>query len=199
MDRADNYSLLLLAGGKSSRMGKNKAELLYKGRTFVENLIEKAKKLGIQKIYLSGYQGERDDAEVVWDIYPEVGPLGGLHAGLNTVTTPYCLVLPVDIPQIPMKFLETMLEEHRKQCLNAKEENLPLLLERDGFLEPLIGIYPVKMIDFIEGKIIEQRLSVFRMLKEWGSRSFTTEIPEWQTANVNTQEDYIELLKKVEM
>ena len=43
MARADNYSLLLLAGGKSSRMGTNKAELLYEGRTFIENLMEKAK------------------------------------------------------------------------------------------------------------------------------------------------------------
>lgn len=198
MNRADNYSLLLLAGGKSSRMGQDKAELLYEGRTFVENLIEKARCLGIEKIYLSGYQGERDDAEVVWDIYPEVGPLGGLHAGLKAVITPYCLLLPVDIPQIPLEFLESMIEEHRKQCLNLEEKNLPLLLERDGFLEPLIGIYSVKMVDFIEEKIKEQRLSVFRMLKEWGSNSFTTDIPRWKIANINTREDYRELLNKIE-
>ncbi len=199
MNRADNYSLLLLTGGKSSRMGMDKAELLYEGRTFVENIIKKVQSLGIEKIYLSGYKGERDDAEVVMDIYREVGPLGGLHAGFNAVVTPYCLVLPVDIPQIPLEFLESMLEAHKKQCMNVKEESLPLLLERDGFLEPLIGIYPAKIVEFIEGRIKEQRLSVFRMLKEWGSRSFTTEIPEWQLANINTQEDYKELINRIEM
>lgn len=198
MNRADNYSLLLLTGGKSSRMGMDKAELLYEGKTFVENIIKKVQCLGIEKIYLSGYKGNRNEAEAVVDIYPEVGPLGGLHAGLNAVTTPYCLVLPVDIPQIPMSFLETMLNEHEKQCLIAKEENLPLLLERDGFLEPLIGIYPVEMVGFIEKRIEEQRLSVFRMLKEWGNKSFTTDISQWQIANINTQEDYKELLNRTE-
>ena len=56
MGRADNYSLLLLAGGKSSRMGTNKAELLYEGKSFLENIIEKAKCLGLKELYISGYQ-----------------------------------------------------------------------------------------------------------------------------------------------
>ena len=129
MGRADNYSLLLLAGGKSSRMGTNKAELLYEGRTFVENLIEKAKCLGLQKIYLSGYQGNYEGAQVVYDIYPEIGPLGGIHAGLYHVKTKYCMILPVDIPQIPESFLEDLIEVHKQQILDSKLEKLPLLVE----------------------------------------------------------------------
>lgn len=197
MYKADYYSLLLLAGGKSKRMGTNKAELLYEGKTFVENLLIKAQNMGVPKVYLSGYQKERDDVQVVWDIYPEVGPLGGLHAGMKEMTTPFCIVLPVDIPQIPLELLEAMVEAHRQQCKDFEEMNLPLLLERNGFMEPLIGIYPVAMTDFIEERIKDQRLSVFRMLKEWGCKGFTTEVPEWQTANINTQEDYQELLKKI--
>ena len=50
MIQRDNYSLLLLAGGKSLRMGSDKAELLYEGRTFVENLIKKDEKNKIKKI-----------------------------------------------------------------------------------------------------------------------------------------------------
>ena len=199
MNRADNYSLLLLAGGKSSRMGMDKAELLYEGQTFVENIINKVQSLGIKNIFLSGYKGAKDDAQVVVDIYPEVGPLGGLHAGFHVVTTLYCLVLPIDIPQIPSDFLESLLEEHFQQCENSEEKDLPLLLEREGFLEPLIGIYPVNMVAFIEERIKAQRLSVFRMLKEWGSKSYTTDIPKWQLANINTQEDYEALLNRIEI
>ena len=190
MGRADNYSLLLLAGGKSSRMGTNKAELLYEGRTFVENLIEKAKCLGLQKIYLSGYQNKLENIQVIYDIYPEIGPLGGLHAGLLAVQTPYCLVLPVDIPQIPVGLLEELLDTHEKQTLDCEMEKLPLIVERDGFMEPLIGVYPASMLEFIEDRIKAQRLSVFRMLKEWGSRNFVADIPAWQIANINTKEDY---------
>ena len=195
MGRADNYSLLLLAGGKSSRMGTNKAELLYEDRTFVENLIEKARHMGIQKIYLSGYQNELENVQVVYDIYPEIGPLGGLHAGLKAVVTPYCLVLPVDIPQIPEEFLEAVIQFHAKEAANSDKKEKPVLVEREGFLEPLIGIYPMSMVGFIEERILAQRLSVFRMIKEWGCICFKTEIPEWQIANINTQEDYKNLLK----
>ena len=195
MERADNYSLLLLAGGKSSRMGANKAELLYEGRTFLENLIEKAKGLGIRKIYLSGYQGECEEAQIVYDIYSGIGPLGGLHAGLKAIQTPYCLVLPVDIPQIPQEFLKILIKTHEQEILNSENAAKPLLVERDGFLEPLIGIYPMKMSAFMEEKILAGRFSVFRMLQEWGCESYKTDIPEELIANINTREDYEKLLK----
>ena len=192
MGRADNYSLLLLAGGKSSRMGTNKAELLYEGRTFIENLIEKAKILEIKKIYLSGYQKAGEDVQVVQDIYPEIGPLGGLHAGLKAIQTPYCLVLPVDIPQIPEAFLEDLLKYHEQEVFSKEK---PMLAERDGFVEPLIGIYPISMVSYIEERINAQRLSVFRMIQEWGCVAFKTDISEEKIANINTPEDYEKLLK----
>ena len=55
MDRKDVYSLLLLAGGKSLRMGKDKARLLYGGKTFAELIIDKAKEVGIDRIFVSGF------------------------------------------------------------------------------------------------------------------------------------------------
>lgn len=192
MERADNYSLLLLAGGKSSRMGINKAELLYEGKSFLENIIEKAKCLGLKNIYISGYQGNYEDVQVVYDIYPEIGPLGGLHAVLTNAQTSYCLVLPVDIPQIPVTFLDELIKIHEQGTIDIE---MPLLVEREGFLEPLIGIYPVIMKNFIEERIAAGNFSVFRMIKEWGYVSVQTEIPEWQIANINTQEDYKKLLK----
>ena len=192
MGRADNYSLLLLAGGKSSRMGTNKAELLYEGKSFLENIIEKAKCLGLKELYISGYQGKYEDVQVVYDIYPEIGPLGGLHAGLMSAQTSYCLILPVDIPQIPVTFLEELIKLHEQQTIDME---MPLLVEREGFLEPLIGIYPVTMRNFIEERIAAGNFSVFRMIKEWGYVGVQTEIPEWQIANINTKEDYKRLLK----
>ena len=62
MARQDQYSLLLLAGGKSARMGTNKAALLYEGKTFLEHMLDKARKLGIEKYYISGYTSEREDS-----------------------------------------------------------------------------------------------------------------------------------------
>jgi len=197
MSRADNYSLLLLAGGKSSRMGSNKAELLYKGRTFVENSIDKMERLGIKKIFLSGYERKRTDLEVVRDIYREMGPLGGLHACMKRMETPYCLVLPVDVPQIPVEFLDKLLAAHELECKDPEKAKLPFLLKHGAFMEPLIGIYPVTMVDFIEERMKAERLSVFRMIEAWGCVCFEADIPAWQVANINTPEEYEKLLKRV--
>ena len=195
MNRADKYSLLLLAGGKSKRMGADKAKLLYNGKTFVDNLIDKAKCLGITKVYLSGYSTPIGDAEVVPDLYPEVGPLGGIHAGLCKVETPYCMVLPVDVPQIPVEFLEELLVYHGEKCTPLDGKQLPLVLERQDFLEPLIGVYPTSMSSFLEERIEAQVLSVFRMVKAWGYESYHSNIEPSKIANINTKEDYERLIK----
>lgn len=196
MSRAKEYSLLLLAGGKSSRMGKNKAELLYQGRTFVENLISKAERLGITQIYLSGYQETRKDVQMVQDIYPERGPLGGIHACMKVMQTPFCLVLPVDVPQIPVNILEELLEHHERNRTEVEGKQLPLLLEHGDRLENLIGIYSVTMMGYIEDMICEHPASVHRLLKEWGCVGYRMDIPDWQAANINTINDYEELLKE---
>ena len=99
--RQNRYSLLLLAGGKSARMGTNKAELLYEGKTFLEHMLDKARMLGIDKYYISGYESPRDDVHTVWDQYENRGPLGGIHACMKSMDTPYCLVVPVDTPNLP--------------------------------------------------------------------------------------------------
>lgn len=199
MDREDKYSLLLLAGGKSTRMGKNKAELLYAGKTFTELLISKVKRLGIRRIYISGFQEERRDVHIVWDQYPDRGPLGGIHACMKAMDTPFCLVLPVDAPKLPQEVLEELLAYH-ETCRNglSKEKEIPLLWEHGDRMEPLIAIYPVDMADAIEELIKDTSAPVFRMLDRWGYECFRREISETKVINVNTPELYEELLREAE-
>lgn len=196
MNRQDRYSLLLLAGGKSSRMGTDKAELLYKDRTFTAFLIEKGDGLGIRKKYLSGHKSTIPGTCVVPDIYLNRGPLGGIHACMCAIDTPYCLVLPVDVPQIPIEVLEKLLRHHEN--LTEQEKKFPLLLEHGERIEPLIGIYPTAMKDTVENEIKEASAPVFRVLKKWGYRCFRAELPGWQVENINTPEAYQELLKRQE-
>ncbi|MDD7219592.1 MAG: molybdenum cofactor guanylyltransferase [Clostridia bacterium] len=192
MKRQDMYSLLLLAGGRSSRMGKDKAELLFEGKTFISILLEKAKTLGIKKIYLSGHRSTLDGIKVISDIYQDRGPLGGIHACMCAMSTPYCLVLPVDVPQIPSEELEKLIHYH--ECLTEYKKNLPILLEHNERVEPLIGIYPTEIKGIIEEVIKNDSAPVFRVLKKWGYNCFHTEISGWKVENINTPEAYQELL-----
>ena len=189
MRRQSQYSLLLLAGGKSARMGTNKAELLYEGKTFLEHMLDKARSLGIEKWYVSGYASPREDVRTVWDVYPDRGPLSGLHASLAAMDTPYCLVVPVDAPKLPVEILEGLLARHE-----AGQSEKVLIWEHGVRQEPLIAVYPTAMAPLIESMIRDHAAPVFRAIDSWGFESFRMEMPEEQVININTPELYKKLL-----
>ena len=189
MVRREQYSLLLLAGGKSARMGTSKAELLYEGKTFLQHMLDKAHAVGIEKCYISGYASQREDVKTVWDIYPNRGPLSGLHASLKAMDTPYCLVLPVDAPKLPVEILEGLLQRHEENACNKV-----LIWEHGVRQEPLIAVYPTGMADAIGELIRDHAAPVFRAIDTWGFDSFRMEMPEEQIININTPELYKKLL-----
>lgn len=189
MARRDQYSLLLLAGGKSTRMGTCKAELLYEGKTFLQHMLDKARALGIEKCYISGYASNQDSIQTVWDVYPDRGPLSGLHASLQIMQTPYCLVLPVDAPKLPLEILESLLQRHEEL-----QSDRVLIWEHGVRQEPLIAVYPVKMADTIESMIRDHAVPVFRAIDTWGFESFRKEMAQEQIININTPELYKKLL-----
>jgi len=189
MVRKEQYSLLLLAGGKSARMGTSKAELVYEGKTFLQHMLDKAHALGIEKCYISGYTSQLEHVQTVRDIYPDRGPLSGIHATMQTITTPYCLVLPVDAPKLPVEILESLLQRHQ-QC----GHNKVLIWEHGVRQEPLIAVYPTAMAGTIEDMIREHAAPVFRAIDTWGFESFRMEMEQEQILNVNTPELYKKLL-----
>ena len=102
-----DVSFILLAGGHSSRMGRDKAQLCWQGKTFLQHQAEKAQALGVGEILVSGYRGGGCPWRVVPDVYPERGPLGGLHACFQAAAHPLCLVLSVDVPLVSAEILGT--------------------------------------------------------------------------------------------
>jgi formate dehydrogenase assembly factor FdhD/molybdopterin-guanine dinucleotide biosynthesis protein A len=189
MTRAEQYSLLLLAGGKSARMGTGKAELMYEGKTFLQHMLDKADALGITKFYLSGFSAPRPDVQTVWDHYPDRGPLGGIHACMQVIDTPYCLILPVDAPTLPVDILEALLSRHEN-----REDEKVLIWEHGVRQEPLIAVYPTAMADTIENLIRDHAAPVFRAIDTWGYTAFRKELDQERPLNINTPELYKKLL-----
>ena len=189
MARADQYSLLLLAGGKNARMGAVKAELMYRGKTFLEIMLEKVRGLGIEKCYISGYESPRPDVATIWDHYPDRGPLGGIHACMEAMDTPYCLILPVDAPMLPVEILEELLLRHE-----GRTSERVLIWEHGVRQEPLIAIYPIAMKDTIHDLIREHSAPVFRSLEVWGYDRHRLELDDDIVLNINTPQAYKRLL-----
>ena len=61
------FAMIILAGGASSRMGREKSDLTLNGKTFLEIQIEKGKQLGAKEILVSGYRGKHCSEEIVPD------------------------------------------------------------------------------------------------------------------------------------
>ncbi len=101
------YSLLL-AGGNSSRMGKDKRQLKHEGKTLLEKALRLLEMSDADEIIISGdVQGH----ECIQDMVPGCGPLGGLHAALHFIQEQgaldeaLLLVIPVDMPLLQVDTL----------------------------------------------------------------------------------------------
>jgi molybdopterin-guanine dinucleotide biosynthesis protein A len=101
----------VLAGGKSSRMGMDKALLPFCGRPMVEIAVEKLR--GFCEVVTIA--GNREDlaafAPVAEEMRVGVGPAAGIEAGLRVARQPWAMFMPVDVPLIPGELLRRWAEE----------------------------------------------------------------------------------------
>jgi molybdopterin-guanine dinucleotide biosynthesis protein A len=132
-----NFSAVILAGGSSSRMGRDKAWLEVDGQTLLQRQIQLACGIGAQEVLISG-RADVDYTEfgcrIVKDRLPNSGPMAGIAAALEAVTTPLLLVLAVDMPHMSADCLQRLLAN----CTPARGA-MPRL---NGQVEPLAAIYP---------------------------------------------------------
>ncbi len=187
------YTAVILAGGKSSRMGDNKAFLKWNGSTFLHHSMFRMKTLGIEKILVSGNYDDTEGIRFIKDVYPERGPLGGMHACIKQARTPYCFVVPVDAPNIPLFVMEELISYHQQLINEYPDRNPVVLWEHGDRKEPLIGIYPVEIADRIGDLIADAPAPVFRMLDRWDYICHRIEISKDMIVNINTRENYRKL------
>lgn len=153
---------IILAGGKSRRLGKNKALETIGDISLIERTIERLKQLTGQILVVTSQ--EQPDlpaavkAEILVDIYPEKGPLGGLYTGLLASQSPYSLVVACDMP-----FLNQALLSYMMQCSANFEIVLPRL---EGNVEPLHAIYSKDCLAHIECLLKLDMLSILHLFKQ---------------------------------
>src|SRR5262245_37154670 len=125
----------VLAGGKSTRMGHDKAFLAFQGQTLLERSLTKARAV-TDHVYIVGSRSEFSSyAPVIEDIFPNRGPLGGIHAALASSEADLNLVLAVDMPFVVPEFFTYLAD---RACATAAWVTLGRTA--DG-LQPLCAIY----------------------------------------------------------
>lgn len=146
-----NFSAVILAGGKSTRMGCDKAFLHVDGQYLLARQVQTANDAGAREVFISG-RSEVDYSKfgcrVLHDGWLDSGPLAGIAIALAVATQPLLLVLAVDMPAVRPAFL-CMLVSYCGQTTGA----VPRVA---GQIQPLVAVYPQ---------------SGLRLLQTWESRS----------------------------
>lgn len=152
MNRTEIVGVLLL-GGQSRRMGSDKSELVFGGKTLLNRGHEKLAQV-CGSVVVSG-NALRPNMECVPDLNVGEGPADGILSCLRYCQSPI-LVMPVDTPLIPESYLAQVIEHHSMN----QDASLTAHL---GKREPLCGIYNPSSIDKFESELSAGEYSVTRI------------------------------------
>ncbi len=178
---SDKISAAVLAGGFSSRMGRDKAALRLGETMLIELQTEKLKLLGIPDIMLSGWTAALPGTRLIPDIYPHRGPLSGLHACLKAAQHKACLIVSVDLPLIPRETLSELIEVHGGGIT---------ALRHGERLEPLAAVYNCELFRTAEELLFSERRAAMRLLDRCPVRELLYQGDESFLVNCNTPEDF---------
>lgn len=188
-------STIILAGGKSSRMGFDKQFLKIDQRRLMDSMITKLSREFEEIIIVTNkpdhYIGLGH--KITGDIIEDMGPLGGIHAGLSLSSSQYSLVVACDMPNINMDYIRYM----KKQIGNHG-----CTTRFASSLEPFISFYSKDVIGNIEEYLKSNKRSMhdfiptieFNYIEESVAREFS---PNWDMfLNLNTRDDLNKFMSK---
>jgi molybdopterin-guanine dinucleotide biosynthesis protein A len=186
----DGVSAFVLAGGRSSRMGANKALLKLGEVDFLTLALRNALEADPGPVIVGDASLYAAYGHVVEDQFRGCGPLGGIHAALASSKTRWNLVLSVDMPLMSGAFLPYLADVALKCNQNAVVPKI------DGQVQPLCAVYRREILPVVERALQAGRYKVEPLLSDVGTR-FVLE-DEMMSAgfameifrNVNTPEDY---------
>ena len=190
-----NIGCVILAGGKSTRMGRDKANLEIQDKTFIKKLAQELDFFD-EKLIARGLNEEFEgiDWEIIPDLYAGCGPIGGLHSALKNCRSEALFCLPCDIP-----LLETSLFQWLIQFLD-KEHDAVVCVTPDGKRHPLSGIYWKNAAVVLEEQISKGDNRMMNALKKMRIKYVVVDSKnkEDQLFNVNTPQDYRRLIEYCE-
>lgn len=187
---------IVLAGGRSSRMGQDKTLMSVKSETLIERTVKELRKAVDEIIIASNQTGKYNliDTRETPDIYPGMGPLGGIHAGLSAAAHQYSLVVAADMPLFSADLANYLLERCEGYDVIAPELN--------GRWEPLCAVYSKVCLPAIERCLSAdlKKVHLFypqvRVLKISEAELARIGIDSSIFCNMNTPQDYRNLINQ---
>jgi molybdopterin-guanine dinucleotide biosynthesis protein A len=186
----------ILAGGKSSRFGTNKALAPWKNGTLVIEAVISSVKIVSDKTFIVSNHPKpylNMGLEIIPDEFPGKGPLAGIHAALKHAKGSRVFIIACDMPLTRPEIIDWM--------WNIKTSAPAIVPVNGKSFEPLHAIYHKSLIPVLENHLIRGALSLKMLLKEIPCHII--EKKEWLAntnglihfTNINTQDELKKLIK----
>jgi molybdopterin-guanine dinucleotide biosynthesis protein A len=178
---------IILAGGKSSRMGSDKGLIPLNGKPMIEHVIDNLKKLNIPIIIISNNsEYSQFGLPVYEDEFKDKGPVAGIYTGLLHSKTDTNIVLSCDVPFASTELLKHLLENSQDSAVTLPKLN--------GKIHPLIGIYKTNTLPTFKEHLKNDQRKLIKVCNRLNSRildlSSNSEFnDETLFKNMNTEED----------
>ena len=198
MPSAVSLGLVILAGGRSSRMGRDKAALPWRGATLLTDMLRRSKVVAFDEIIisandqpaLSSLPPDLPSICVVADEYRDCGPLGGMEAAFRLSTCSYCLVVSVDLPFYDFSPVRQILPQ--LACEPSADVFLPVSRGRP---QPLAALYKRKTaLKAIRQALAAGRRRVLAITDSLAARVLEPAVAPILYENINTPAAYKDAL-----
>lgn len=179
-----NITGIVLAGGKSTRMGTDKAFLQLKGKPFISHILEAIQQCS-EDIFVVSNNPKLDELGITRfpDSVPGLGPVGGIHTGLSHSKTEFNLIVACDTPFLSQETIHYLIE-------GIDEKHDIFIVQCEGVQMPLIGIYRKSSMTYFSQAIDEKKLGLQKLLATLQTKIII--LPESHAKsvwNINTPSD----------
>lgn len=175
----------ILAGGRSRRMGRDKALLEIGGEPLAARVARiAAEAAGRAFLVAPAALYGRLGYPCLDERFPGSGPLSGLEAALRSGLAQWCLLLACDMPGVDAASLRSLIDAAETQACDAA-----VTVSAGGRPEPLCAVYHARLAPLAERRLLEGRLALHELLSSIRWIPFPAPHPAF-AANINTPEEW---------
>ncbi len=186
---ANDVTGVVLAGGKSKRMGKDKSFLSYHGKYFIDRIIDALKNTAVPRILISVNEVDNYDSlplRKIKDSFVDHGPLAGIYEALSVSSTDHIICVPCDMPLVDSAVLRYILSISTPYTINVTSV--------DQNIHPLLGVFPKTILPKLENYLKSDRKKVIDFLTDADYNLIDLSAYRNRIININTEDEYRSLV-----
>ncbi len=174
---------IVIAGGKSKRMGKDKLSMQFNGQSLIQQAVNLLEKYSVKTFVSANKSQINSNYAIINDDFADIGPIAGIYAGLKQAKTQKILIIPVDMPLLNEELISYLINEMDSEAsINV--------FKSSNNTQMLIGIYDKMLMPIIENQIKEKQYKLLDLLDLSSSKLIDGQQFDALFTNTNTPKEW---------